>query len=183
MLPPYLANGPGPLPSPHRSGTPLRCNHSPLTPQIAGFYPGVTAEEIASPTSVPAAELGQWSYDFSDPDGPQLGTVAVESGPTVRECSDPVVIIAGNVELGVSLPKGGEEVELLVLVDRGEKGFKERVFLVLDTEEGVRIRAYNAVAEMEPGAVILGRVIVVKIPWLPYMKPTKSGFAEADEYF
>merc|ERR1712232_301597 len=96
---------------------------------------------------------------------------------TVRECSDPVVLIADHKELGVPLDST-DLVELLVLVDRGEKGFKERVFLVLDTAEGLKIKAYNAKSEMDPGVAILGRVVLVQIPWLPFMKATKSGFAE-----
>jgi hypothetical protein len=37
--------------------------------QIAGAYPGVTAEEFLAVTSEPPAELGQWAYDFTDPNG------------------------------------------------------------------------------------------------------------------
>ena len=50
------------------------------------------------------AEPGQWTYDFSDPDGPQLGTVALEGSNVVSTAEDPVVMIA-NSEINVNLEK------------------------------------------------------------------------------
>lgn len=52
--------------------------YAPRIIQIAGAYPGITAEEFFAVKSEPSADDGQWSYDFSDPDGPQMGTVAIE---------------------------------------------------------------------------------------------------------
>ena len=137
-------------------------------------------------TSEPAAEIGQWTYDFSDPDGPQLGTVALEGSNVVASCEDPVVIIAEHTAMGVFLSDELDSpVDLVVLVDRALKNFAERKFLVLDIpgESGLVIRAYPTKAEMPEGATILGQVELVQIPWLPCMKPTKSGFMEVDEYF
>ena len=153
--------------------------------QIAGAYPGLTKEDIMAVSSEPAAEQGQWTYDFSDPDGPQLGTVAMEGSQIVSGAIDPIVIIAEHPSIGIELPKEIKDpVDLVVLVDRAEKGYADRKFLVVNVPgEGVVIGAYPTKKDMPEGAEILGRVELVQIPWLPSMAPTKTGFMEADEYF
>ena len=159
---------------------------SPFFTQIAGAYPGLSREDFFAVTSEPAADVGQWTYDFSDPEGPQLGTVAIEGSNLVSSCEDPVVIVAEHTSIGVPLPDELEDpVDLIVLVDRALKNFAERKFLVLDVpgEPELLIRAYPSKADMPKNAKILGHVELVQIPWLPCMKPTKSGFMEVDEYF
>jgi hypothetical protein len=159
--------------------------YTPRIIQIAGSYPGLTREEFFSVSSEPAAAQGQWTYDFSEQNGPQLGTVAIDGSNTVAACEDPVVIIAEHFALGVELPKAiTEPVDLVVLVDRAKARFGERKFLVLDVPgEGISIRAFNSKTELPDGSEILGQVELVQIPWLPSMAPTKTGFLEADEYF
>mmetsp|Transcript_12361 Transcript_12361/g.18116 ORF Transcript_12361/g.18116 Transcript_12361/m.18116 type:complete len:218 (-) Transcript_12361:54-707(-) len=158
---------------------------APRIVQIAGSYPGITPEEIKAVGSEPSPDVGQWSYDFSDPDGPQLGTVAVEGSEKSHSAEDPAVIIAEHTSLGVDLPAELEDpVDLIVLVDRAKTTFAERKFLVLDTpDNGVTIGAYNTKSELPANSSILGQVLLVQIPWLPCMKNTKSGFMEEDEYF
>jgi Rubisco Assembly chaperone C-terminal domain len=153
--------------------------------QIAGAYPGLTREEFFAVQSEPAAIVGQWTYDFSDPDGPQLGTVAIDGSDIVTRCEDPVVIIAEHTSLAVPLPESIKEpVDLILLVDRAQNRFAERRFLVMDVAgSGVMIGAFASKQEMPSNAEILGHVVLCQIPWLPSMKPTKSGFLEADEYF
>jgi hypothetical protein len=96
-----------------------------------------------------------------------------------------VVIIAEHTVLNVPLPEVIKEpVDLIVLVDRGANRFAERKFLVLDIAgTGLIIAAYPTKADVPANAEILGQVILCQIPWLPSMKPTKSGFMEVDEYF
>ena len=108
------------------------------------MYPGLSKEDIMSVSSEPAAEEGQWSYDFSDPDGPQMGTVAVPGGPVVSLAEDPIVIIADHFELGIPLPDELKEpVDILVVVDRFLNGFAERKFLVIDVPgQGIRIGGF-----------------------------------------
>lgn len=158
---------------------------SPRIVQIAGSYPGLTKEEYFAVKSEPVAPLGQWTYDFSDPDGPQLGTVAVEGSQVVYDCEDPVAIVAEHQSIGVELPKEIEgSVDLVVLVDRANNRFGERQFLVLDVPgEGLKIGAYPSQTDLPDGCEILGQVSLVQVPWLPSMAPTKSGFLEEDEYF
>jgi len=160
--------------------------YAPRIVQIAGAYPGLTKEEFEAVQSEPAPTPGQWNYDFSDPDGPQVGTVALEGSNVVAGCEDPVVIIAEHFALGVPLPSTlVDPVDLLVLVDRSKKTFAERKFLVVSIpgQRELIIGAYQAKSDVSSGAEILGQVVLVQIPWLPAMKPTKSGFMEVDEYF
>lgn len=159
--------------------------HSPRIVQIAGAYPGLTREEFSAVASEPAADVGQWSYDFSDPEGPQLGTVAIEGSLIVTSVEDPVAIIAEHPSLGVDLPRAiTSAVDLVVLVDRAKNTFHERKFLVIDIPgKGLTIEAFNLKSDIPQGSEILGQVEQVQIPWLPSMAPTKSGFLEADEYY
>ena len=114
-----------------------------------------------------------------------MGTVALPGSNVVATCEDPVVIIAEHDSLGVELPPAiTNPVDLIVLADRAQQSFAERRFLVLDTlEEGIKIAAFETKADLPAGSQILGQVVLVQIPWLSCMKPTKSGFMEADEYF
>jgi len=159
--------------------------YAPRIIQIAGSYPGLTREEYFAVQSEPSPDQGQWTYDFSDPDGPQLGTVAVEGSAQVSACEDPVVIVAEHFSIGVQLPDVIKDpVDLVVMVDRSKRTFKERKFLVVDPGTGeLAIGAYATKADMPAGAEILGHVELVQIPWLPSMAPTKTGFMEEDEYF
>ncbi len=154
--------------------------------KIAGPYPGLTREDFFAVQSEPPPEPGQWTYDFSDPDGPQLGTVAIEGSNVVASCVDPVVIVAEHTSLAVPLPDVIKDpVDLVVLVDRAADRYAERKFLVLAVagQRELVIGAYPTRQDLPPGAEILGQVVLCQIPWLPSMKPTKTGFLEADEYF
>jgi hypothetical protein len=136
-------------------------------------------------TSEPPAETGQWGYDFSDPDGPQMGTVAVRGCEIIAACEDPVAVIGEHFALGVPLPETLKDpVDLLLVVDRSKRTYAERKFLVLEIPgEEIVIRAYATFAELPENANILGQVVFVQIPWLPCMKKAKSGFMEEDGVF
>ena len=157
---------------------------APRIVQIAGAYPGVTTQEFLATTSEPPADLGQWTYDFTDPDGPQLGTIALPGMSSVYETEDPVVLIGEHTVLGVTLPPEiVDPVDLIVLCDRSRNRFAERKFLVLEVESNpgvVHIGAFNTKDEMPTPSRILGHVTMVQIPWLPSMKKKKSGFMEED---
>jgi len=159
--------------------------YAPRIIQIAGAYPGLTREDFFAVQSEPTSEQGSWTYDFSDPDGPQLGTVAIESGNVVACAEDPVVLIAEHSSIGVPLPDVIEdEVDIVVLVDRAANTFAERKFLVLDVPgRGLVIGAFATKQELPSDCEILGQVVYCQVPWLPAMKPTKTGFMEEDEYF
>jgi hypothetical protein len=153
--------------------------------QIAGAYPGLTREEFFAVTSEPPAEQGQWTYDFSDPDGPQLGTVAIDGSNLVADWEDPVAIIAEHTSIGITLPAVIKDpVDLIVLVDRAKPTFAERKFLLIDTPgSGLTIGAFPSKGDLPESCEILGQVEMVQVPWLPSMASTKTGFLEEDEYY
>eukprot|EP00980_Cylindrotheca_fusiformis_P014490 scaffold3875_cov123-Cylindrotheca_fusiformis.AAC.10 len=159
--------------------------YAPRIIQIAGAYPGLSKEEFFAVSSEPAPPEGQWTYDFSDPDGPQLGTVALDGSNIVSACEDPVVIIAEHTSLAVPLPDVIKEpVDLILVVDRAANRFSERKFLVINQPgTGLTIGAFPTKQDLPDGCEILGQVILCQIPWLPSMKKTKTGFLEVDEYF
>ena len=143
--------------------------------QIAGAYPDVDVETYLAVSSDPPADMGQWSYDFSDPQGPQMGTV------------DPVAIIADHITLNVPLGHGiTEPIDLVVLCDRSRKYFSERKFLILELEDKpgmVSIAAFNEKSEIPNNAKIHGQVTFVQIPWLSFMEKKNSGFEEEDQLY
>ena len=148
------------------------------------MYPGVTKEAFLATTSEDAAEIGQWAYDFSDPDGPQLGTVAVPGSEIVTYCEDPVVLICENESIGVPIINGDElkePVDICMLVDRAQ-GFAERKFLVLEIpgQEELKIGAFATKAEMPSDYNVVGRCVLTLIPFLPCMETKKTGFMEED---
>jgi len=153
--------------------------------QIAGMYPGITREEYDGVTSEPSPTPGQWTYDFSDPDGPQMGTVAIDGSEVLTACDDLIAIIVDHLSLKVPLPEEVKEsVDLVAVVDRAKKTFAERKFLVMETPgDGLSIGAFPSYSEFPEGVSIIGQVELVQIPFLPCMKSTRSGFAEDDGVF
>jgi len=157
--------------------------------RIAGSYPGLTRNDYESVASTPPPDQGQWMYEFFDSDsddgGHHVGMVAIEGSAVVYNCDDPIVVIAEHTSMGVQLPPAiTEPVDLVVLVDRSKRTFAERKFFVLDMGDGsISIGAYASKSELPSNSEIIGRIEYVQIPWLPAMKPTKTGFMEEDEYF
>ena len=144
---------------------------------VAGSYPGLSKADLLAPESQPSCEPGQFSFDFTDPEGPQLGTVALPGSELVYSCIDPVVVVAENLALGIQLQ---EEVETLVLIDRGQTYFNPRHFFAFAAPDGaVVIRYFNDLPQ-EDGWQILGRVMYVT---LPHVESTAkaSGFLEEED--
>jgi len=152
--------------------------------QIAGIYPGITREEFDAVASEPSPAPGQWTYDFSDSDGPQMGTIAIEGTDGLAACEDPIAIIVDHLSLKIPLPEVLKDpVDLVAVVDRAKKNFAERKFLVMEApEDGLSIGAFESEREVPEGVSIIGHVQQVQVPWLPSMKSTRSGFMEEDEY-
>merc|ERR1711957_847199 len=153
--------------------------------QIAGSYPGITREEYDVVSSEPSAIAGQWTYDFSDPDGPQMGTVAIDGIDAFAACEDLIAIIVDHLSLKVPLHEAlTESVELVAAVDRAKTNFVERKFLVIETPgEGLSIGAFPSYSEFPEGVSIIGQVELIQIPFLPIMKTSSTGFSEEDDLF
>jgi Rubisco Assembly chaperone C-terminal domain len=161
--------------------------YAPRIIPICGTYPGELSRHdfMSVGPAEAAADPGQWTYGF---DEEPLGTVAIEGSVDVQNCQDPVVIIANHQALGIPLAAElTKPVDLTVLVDRAVTAFAERKFVVVDTHESqdgqLSVMAFDTKAKMPATYEILGRVILVQIPWLPSMAPTRSGFMEADEFY
>ncbi|CAM9488666.1 unnamed protein product [Choristocarpus tenellus] len=150
--------------------------------QIAGALPDLTVEDLNAVSSSPAAEMGNWQYDFSDPEGPQMGTVALPGTSVTLQLSDPVAIVSPNDKLNVSLPND-EIAECLVVIDRGVLEFEVGKFFLWDTPNGLQIRFFESQQRVIEGFVPLGKVILVYIPFLPSMTKKSTGFQEEDELF
>jgi len=147
--------------------------HYPRIIQIAGMFPDLSAEDLMAPSSTPAAPKGSWTYDFSDPSGPQMAVVAIPGSQVITDCIDPVVMITTNTALGLN--KIDLEMEMMVVVDRGDTYFSPDNFYVFKTPEN-RLTV-EWCQELQPGYEILGKVIVCTVPYLQSSTP-KSGFAE-----
>jgi hypothetical protein len=144
--------------------------------RIAGVYPELTPEELLAPPSVPSGGLGCWSYDFPDPDGPQLGIVAIPGSDKITYAIDPTVLITSNIELGVKLE---EDSEMLVVVDRGDIRLTKDNFYVFKTPNNeLKIQWTD---KLEKGYEIMGKVILCTIPFSEKNGPKKSGFLEDDD--
>ena len=146
--------------------------------QVAGALPGLTVEGFLAPQSEESQGYGTWQYDFSDPDGPQMGVVAMPGSELVHDMLDPVVVVVPNDVVGIELAKQSVT-ETLLLVDRAENEFESRKFFVYKSPEGeLVVRWFDKLpAGWEP----LGKVMLVTVPWLPAMGRKKTGFMEEDD--
>mmetsp|Transcript_7784 Transcript_7784/g.9725 ORF Transcript_7784/g.9725 Transcript_7784/m.9725 type:complete len:215 (-) Transcript_7784:8-652(-) len=153
---------------------------APRIVQVAGLYPGVTREEVMAPKSYPAAPMGMWQFDFSDPDGPQMGTVALQPSENVQMAEDPVVLVGPSSALGLSL-RNNIETEVLILIDRADCHFVDNRFFLFARQDGSTVIQWSD--SLEPGEVVLGRVILVTVPHVEGMERQNSGFMEeSDDY-
>ena len=149
--------------------------HFPRIMPIAGVYPSITYEQLMAPRSTEASDPGQWTYEFTDPDGSQIGTVALPGSDTITNCVDPVVVISKNTDLGVSVI---EEVEMIVVVDRGNTEFsKENFYMFQDPNSNLVIQWCDS---ERPEYQVVGKIVLCCIPWTTAMKPKSSGFLEDD---
>ena len=144
--------------------------------RIAGVFPDLTPEDLLAPPSVPSGGLGCWSYDFPDPDGPQLGIVAIPGSPKITNAVDPTVMITTNTELGVQLI---EEAEMLVVVDRGDlKVTRDNFYVFRTPNNDLKIEWTD---KLEQGYQVLGKVLLCTIPYNAANESKKTGFLEEDD--
>lgn len=139
----------------------------------AGVFPELSVADLLAPSSSPAAPAGMWTYDFSDPEGPQLGTVALPGSDVITDCVDPVALITKNTVLGVPAV---EEVEMLVVIDRADTSFNSEDFFIFRTPDDRLVIQWSD--EMPEGHVVMGRVAICAYPWTPAMQKKSTGFLE-----
>eukprot|EP00634_Sargassococcus_sp_CCMP2135_P010804 CAMPEP_0198657810 /NCGR_PEP_ID=MMETSP1467-20131203/20015_1 /TAXON_ID=1462469 /ORGANISM="unid. sp., Strain CCMP2135" /LENGTH=232 /DNA_ID=CAMNT_0044394035 /DNA_START=4 /DNA_END=702 /DNA_ORIENTATION=+ len=148
--------------------------------RVAGFYPGVTATELAAtPAASPAAELGKWCYEFPDAHGAEFGLVAVPGSDLLQFARDPVVVVAQADALGLSLSDA--QTEVLVVVDRGATAFSDRAFFAFaDPAGGLVIRRFDGGAP-PPGWSVLGKLVFVNLPFDPKTQARSGTWLEEND--
>lgn len=152
--------------------------HYPRTVPIAGIFPEITPEDVLGPAQIPLGMPGKFLFDFTDPSGPQLGTIAVPGSDVLTFADDPVAIVTHNSHLGIKVPNE-DGAEVVAIVDRMETKFNPDMFYVWSTPENqVDIGSMDS---MQPGYTILGRIILTMVPYTPGGKPKVTGWAEEEE--
>jgi len=145
---------------------------------IAGVYPDITAEQLLAPYSDPPVAPGVIKYDFSDPSGPQLGTIAIPGSEIIGAAEDPVALITTNEALSIS-SASPDPVEMVVVVDRGDLTFQRDRFYIFDRQhEGLIIGSCD---QIPSNSQIVGRLIVCLMPFVKSTAAKATGFLEEDE--
>lgn len=143
--------------------------------QIAGVYPQITYSELMTiaQQNCPAPPQGYWAYDFSDPNGPQMGLVALPGSNRLAACVDPVVVITPSSALGY---KGNEDTEMMVVIDRGDitKLTESEFFVFRNSDDSLSINWCEGQPNMMGDCV--GKVALACSPYTAQMR-AKSGSA------
>lgn len=148
--------------------------------RVAGVYPGLTQAEVAACTSAPAPpeQDGMWLFDFPDVHGAEFGVVAMPGSDIISGAIDPVAIVASSASLGLLI----DDKECLCLIDRGEVDFSDRHFFCFAEMNGnTAIRRMDGLdGETPAGWSVLGRVVVVTLPWDMDTMAKKGTWMEED---
>ena len=142
------------------------------------MYPDLTPEDVLAPAQCPLIVPGQIAFDFSDPNGPQLGTVAIPGSDPITFADDPVAIVVHNHDLKIQM-RTPEGAECVAVIDRMDLKFNPDFFYCFRTPENrVELGSMN---QLEAGYEILGRLLLTVVPWVKGEKVAATGFAEEDE--
>lgn len=151
--------------------------HFPRTVPIAGMYPELTPEDVLAPAQLPLVMPGQFTFDFSDASGPQLGTIAVPGSDVLTFADDPVAIITHNSHLGIK-SVSSEGVEIVAVVDRADLKFNPDLFYIWRSPDNVV--EMGSMDRIEEGYSILGRIILTMVPYVKGDSKPSTGFLEED---
>ena len=153
-------------------------DHFPRVIQIAGVYPELTPEDILAPPQSQLLMPGEFAYDFSDPSGPQMGTIAVPGSDVITFADDPIAIITHSSHLGIKVTNP-EGVEIVAIVDRDDRKFNPDCFYIFRTaEDKVEMGSTN---RLEAGYEILGRIILTMVPFVKTDRKPATGFLEEED--
>lgn len=118
-----------------------------------------------------------WSYDFPDPEGPNLGIVAVPGSDAIQLCEDPVAVISDTLSLGMNV--GASRLEVLVVIDRADRVFSPSEFYIFRTPANtLEIGSTEDVGDRYD---ILGRIALCILPFREEERKPPTGFLEEDE--
>lgn len=105
-----------------------------------------------------------------------MGTVALPASDVITNALDPIAVISTNAALGI---KVAQDVEVVMVIDRGNRAFKPDTFFAIRTPDNkILIQWFD---KASPNLEILGKVVLCTVPWVEGMKKVKSGFLEDDE--
>ena len=128
-----------------------------------------------TPYSNEAANPGQWAYDFSDSESPHIGTFAAPASFVMHDAADPVGVIASNLDMNIQLTID-EEVECVVVIDRGDFKFDPDLFYAFKTDTGEL--TFGSCDRVPAGYEIMGRIIHTCVPFHDKMQKKPTGFLE-----
>lgn len=147
--------------------------HFPRILAIAGMFPGLDIDKFRAAPTAPEASAGYWAYDFQEHGEHKWGKVAVPGSVILTTSVDPVVLVSTNKDLGIPC---SEDVEVLVVVDRGDVQFSTDKFYLCGHADGSHIIQWM---ETLPSDVrILGRIILCAMPITQGMRESSGGFSE-----
>ena len=157
---------------------------SPVILCIAGFYPGLTADQLLSPAALPFSRPGAWNYHMLTTEAPG-GFVALPGSSLLDEAPNTVAVVCGSASLGIEFPDESEH-EVVALINRSDGAtldpalFSPNNFYAFADETGaVHIRWIEAIP---PGWRVIGKLIYTQLPFVK--KPgALSGFAETSDEF
>jgi len=152
---------------------------------IAGAYPGLTAEQLSSPTPLPFAKSGAWNYHMLQGDAAPGGFVALPTSHMLQDHPDTVAVVCNSRSLGLEFPDSQEH-EVLAVIDRADIAtfdmdhYDPQKFYAFSNPSGaVEIRWYETVPE---GYTVLGKLLFAQMPFIE--KPGASkGWAEGSDDF
>jgi len=109
-----------------------------------------------------------------------MGTIAFPGSANVQACEDPVAIVTNSAHLHISLANN-VEAEVVVLIDRANTEFYNNKFFLFADAAGTTYLKWQS--ELPEGHEVLGRIMLVQIPFLSTMgKKTSGWMEEADDY-
>lgn len=158
---------------------------APVLVCLAGFFPGLSSDDLLRPQPLPFPPHGSWNYHVLTGEACSSGFVALPGSELLDRHPDTVGVVCASKSLGLEFPDGNEH-EVLALIDRSDLAtidpaeFDSKTFYAFGDDTGrVHIRWMEAVPD---GWRVLGRLLYTQMPLI--QRPgSDSGFAENDDEF
>ena len=158
---------------------------SPAVLLIAGFYPGLTAEQLMGPAPVPFSPPGAWNYHMLAGDSAPGGFVAIPGSQLLDDNPNTVAVVCMSTAIGLEVPDEQEH-ETLALINRSDPAVVDpaamdpkRFYAYADPQGAIHIRWFETIPE---GWTILGRLLYTQMPHV--VRPgAGQGFAETSDDF
>lgn len=156
-------------------------DHFPRILHIAGVYPGITKQELFSCPTPRPTRPEQFTFEFPTPHSAKSGIIAIPGSNLMTNCREPVAVVSTCKALEI---EASEDLEVVVIVDRGETSFtsSDHFYLALnrselDHDSPLRILWLDKseISQYE----IVGKVVLCLLPCNPNEDLTSS-FMEED---